>query len=469
MTVEQNNPTLDKISTDDWYKNELSSTQLGDKRLDKRLVQVASALSLKPSAPINQACADWHATKAAYNFFDNEKVSPEKILQPHVENTVGRIGNHKTILAIQDTSTINYGSHHAVELGHIGKSDTNGLMQHNTLALTTNGLPLGLLDQKCWSRPITPDEKAKQNRISIEEKESSKWLDALKATESLCPASTKAVTICDREADIYEFFDQAESLNASILVRLRHDREIEESPSGIKSYVQSQTIAAECSIEVSKKKGEYEQRTATVVVRHAAVTLEAPEKILDEVKHEAIKMHIIHVQEINAPEGVNPVEWYLLTNLSISSTKEALEKIDWYKLRWMVEIFHKTEKTCCAVEDCRLTTAHRLMRFLALKSIIAWRIMFMTYINRQNPKGPAESVLAPTEIKVLETVIEKRTRKPKKIRTVNQAIKAIASLGGYLNRKSDKDPGIITICRGIQRLHDFTEGFIFAKIAFKKA
>ena len=84
-------------------------------------------------------------------------------------------------------------------------------------------------------------------------------------------------------------------------------------------------------------------------------------------------MHIIHVKEINPPEGIKPVEWYLLTNIVISSTSDAIEKIDWYKLRWMVEIFHKTEKTCCCVEDCRLETVDRLMRFLTLKSIIAWR------------------------------------------------------------------------------------------------
>ena len=229
MMIEQNNLPSDKTSTEDWYKNELASTQLGDKRLDKRLVEVASALSLKPSAPINQACGDWHSTKAAYNFFDNSKVSPEKILQPHKENTVGRMVNHKTVLAIQDTTTFNYGNHHAVELGHIGKADTNGLMQHNTVVVTTNGLPLGLLTQTCWSRPLTPKEKTKQNRISIEEKESSKWLDALKETESLSPVNTKVVTVCDREADMYEFFDEANSLNASILVRLKHDREIAES------------------------------------------------------------------------------------------------------------------------------------------------------------------------------------------------------------------------------------------------
>jgi len=147
-----------------------------------------------------------------------------------------------------------------------------------------------------------------------------------------------------------------------------------------------------------------------------------------------------------------------------------MEKVKWYRARWMVEIFHKTEKSCCSIEDCRLEKPERLMRFLALKSIIAWRVLFMTYINRQEPKAPAQLILAPTEIKVLESIINKKNNKtkPKKIKTVKQAISAISSLGGHLNRKSDGDPGIITVCRGIQRLHDFTYGFIVAKMTVMK-
>jgi hypothetical protein len=458
----------DEISfpKDNWYESELSSANIGDKRLNKRLVKIASDLSSNITAPINQASGDWNSTKAAYSFFDNDKVSPDNILRPHLGNTAARMANHKVVLAIQDTTTINYASHEAVELGHIGKEGTSGLMQHNTLAVTPSGLPLGLIDQTCWSRPLTPEEKAIQDPSTIEEKESFKWIEALRNTQLHSPANTKVVTVCDREADIYEFFDEAETLNASVLVRLKHDRQIEESSSGIKSYLKSQDIVAQYKITVPKKKGEYEERTATVVLRHTPVTINAPENIEDDVTHMQIKMHAIYVEEINVPKGATPVHWYLLTNLSISSVSEAIEKVEWYKARWMVEIFHKTEKSCCSIEDCRLETAERLMNFLALKSIIAWRVLFMTYINRQEPKAPAQLILSPTEITVLENVISKKSKtKIKKIKTVRQAVSTVASLGGHLNRKTDKNPGIITVCRGIQRLHDFTDGFVAAKLS----
>jgi len=254
-------------------------------------------------------------------------------------------------------------------------------------------------------------------------------------------------------------------------VRLKHDRQIEESSEGIKSYLKSQEIAVQYDITVPKKKGEYEERTAIVVLRHASVTINSPESIEGEVRNTQIKMHAIYVEEINAPKGATPVQWYLLTNISVTSLADAIEKVKWYRARWMVEIFHKTEKSCCSIEDCRLETPGRLMRFLALKSIIAWRVLFITHIGRQAPKAPAELILAPTEIKVLESIINKKVNKtkPKKIKTVKQAVSAISSLGGHLNRKSDGDPGIITVCRGIQRLHDFTYGFIVAKMAEMKS
>ena len=215
-----------------------------------------------------------------------------------------------------------------------------------------------------------------------------------------------------------------------------------------------------------KKWGKYEERTATVVLRHTPVTINAPESIEDDVTHMQIKMHAIYVEEINAPKDAIPIQWYLLINLPILSVSEAIEKVEWYKKRWMVEIFHKTEKICCSIEDCRLETAERLMNFLALKSIIAWRVLFMTYINRQEPQAPAQLILSPTEITVLENVISKKCKtKIKKIKTVRQAVSAVASLGGHLNRKTDKNPGIITVCRGIQRLNDFSDGFVAAKLS----
>jgi hypothetical protein len=140
-------------STDEWYKDEFSKSGFGDKRLSNRLIKVAKDLSEHPTMPINQASGDWNSTKGAYRFFDNQKVSPAGILEPHFENTVHRMMNHEIVLSIQDTTSFNYTSHKTLELGPIGKTGTRGIMQHNTLAVSGDGLPLGLLDQITWIRP----------------------------------------------------------------------------------------------------------------------------------------------------------------------------------------------------------------------------------------------------------------------------------------------------------------------------
>ena len=163
---------------DEWYRHEFETAIFGDKRLSDRLIKVAKDLSEHPTMPINQASGDWHSTKGAYRFFDNEKVNPASILEPHFENTMKRIMPHEVVLSIQDTTTFNYSSHEALKLGPIGKEGTNGIMQHNTLAVSGDGLPLGLLDQITWIRP--PEEEAKNNKkLLLEEREIFRWIKSL--------------------------------------------------------------------------------------------------------------------------------------------------------------------------------------------------------------------------------------------------------------------------------------------------
>ena len=213
---------------------------------------------------------------------------------------------------------------------------------------------------------------------------------------------------------------------------------------------------------VPRRKGDYPERTALVSLRYAPVTIQVPEHLENEVKHDEIKMYGIHVEEIESPEGIEPIEWFLITNIPISSIDDALEKVDWYLKRWLVEVYHKSEKSCCSSEECRLETKNRMMNFLAVNSVIGWRILFITYIARQSPKDAAQIILAPVQVKVLQGAVNQKLKKPMKIKTVRDAVYAIAMLGGYMGRKSDKAPGIITVCRGMMRLHDFLRGFLLA-------
>jgi len=222
-----------------WAADEFAAVDLGDKRLNTRLVTLCDCFSDAPESPINQACADWAETKAAYRFFRNENVEPNAILDAHRHKTVQRAKTHRTVLAIQDTSYFVYTSHLTTEgLGkismkkgnHVEKIYSKGLVMHACLATTTEGLPLGLLDQNIFARKLRPQHERRRNGgryiqdvLPVEEKETYRWLQALKTTELALP-DTRVVTVCDREADLYDFFKLSQHLNASVLVRASANR-----------------------------------------------------------------------------------------------------------------------------------------------------------------------------------------------------------------------------------------------------
>jgi len=206
-------------SAPNWCHEEFATIDLKDARLDSRCQTLAGAMSAQPNVPINQACEDWADTKAAYRFFDNDKVTSEHILSPHIQRTVGRMRKHPLVLAVQDTSFLNYTHHPKTKgTGAIGtkKQKQSGFVMHSTLSLTAEGLPLGLVTQAIWPRPVDQPSKtsAECSRQPIEEKESYKWIQAFQKTIDLPLDETETVTICDREADIYEMFALAKEEKA---------------------------------------------------------------------------------------------------------------------------------------------------------------------------------------------------------------------------------------------------------------
>jgi hypothetical protein len=224
-----------------WSSTEFGDTEFGDKRLTKRLVKLSESLVNLPESSINQACGQWSETKAAYRFFQNENVSAAKILSSHAKKTVERAKNYSTILAIQDTSYISYTGHIKTtglckltsRMGTYSKIEGIGLIMHTTLAVTPDGLPLGMLDQKIYSRKPIHDKikelkkKSHGNAIPIESKESIRWLESLQEScKHFKVKNTRIVTICDREGDMYDFFEKAHHIGAHVLVRASQDRVI---------------------------------------------------------------------------------------------------------------------------------------------------------------------------------------------------------------------------------------------------
>jgi hypothetical protein len=290
------------------------------------------ALEQQPSEPITQACEDWADTKAAYRFFDNPKVSPAQILVPHTKRTVKRMKSQPVVLAVQDTMYLNYTPHpQTSDLGEIGtkKYQQRGFGLHSTLAITPHGLPLGFLTQAFLERPIgeAAHTSVKGQKLSIEEKESYRWVEAFQQTIALTPKGVQVVTVCDREADFYEMFVIAQAQHADLLVRANTDRRLDEEGKHLWAEVAGQKKAGELMVDIvgnAKRKA----RQATVSVRFCSVTLRPPWRPQQK-KFSPIALTAILVREDNPSADVkDPIEWLLLTNTLVEDFHQAIQVVE---------------------------------------------------------------------------------------------------------------------------------------------
>jgi len=448
--------------TTNWSSQEMAGVDLGDKRLNRRAVEVLEKLGKHPSGSIPYGCDEWADTKATYALFKNEKVTAEKLREPHQKRTWERVSKHECVLAVQDTSFLNYTHYEKMEgLGPIGteKQNIRGIVMHNTLAVTPQGVSLGTLHQMLWVRPEAEAEMSaneKKNR-PIEEKESYKWIESLKAIKEQNPTDTQIVSVCDAESDVYELLVEAEEIDADYLIRAGQDRRVLEPEVGtIKNTLLKRQPPAHMTIEVSAKKNE-PKRKARVSVRYRRVKLKAPSrpKRAGGKRLPALVVYAILVREDNPPAGMTPVEWILLTNVPVNSIEDALQRIEWYCQRWQIEIFFKILKSGCLIEHRRLRNFDRLQPCIALFSMIAWRIHWLTNMQRIEPTLPCTTALADHEWRALYALATRLATEPSEVPTVEQVIIWIAQLGGFLNRKGDGYPGVTVIWRGWQRLQDF--------------
>ncbi|MEW5961266.1 MAG: IS4 family transposase [Chloroflexota bacterium] len=295
-----------------WAALEFADVELHDARLNRRCQELAVALGQQPTAYINQACEDWAATKAAYRFFDNtRKVTPAGLIAPHQQRTVERMSQYPLVLAVQDTTFFNYSHHPQTEgLGEIGnkKQQQRGFGLHSTLALTPTGVPLGILTQQFFTRPIgePAHSPAELQRLPIEEKESYRWLEAFEQTLALAPAGVEVVTVCDREADIYEMFVLAEEKQASLVIRASADRALaEKDVRKLWAKVERQPLAGQVTLQITGNQ-QRPARQATVSVRFCQVNLRPPWRPHQK-KLPPVTLKAILVREENPPAEVEMV------------------------------------------------------------------------------------------------------------------------------------------------------------------
>jgi len=444
----------------DWAEAELGGASFGDERLRQRLLILARDLYARPQANIPQACQSRARTRAAYRFFEHSRTSMDKILESHYEATVRRIAKEPVVLIAQDTTSLNYSTHPATEgLGPIATKQEGwvGLIVHDSVAFNLEGTPLGLMDVQCWARdPESFGKKHRRYELPIEQKESQKWLrayeQACRAKEH-CP-NTLVVSVGDREADIYELFERASRSNsgAELLVRATRDRVLADDQGHLWPKVAQQPVAGVQQIRVPRgSKGP--AREARLELRFEEVKLKPPKR---KQGLRELSVWAIEAKEVDAPEGVTPLKWLLLTTLELHNFNDAAEKLSWYAKRWGIEVYHRTLKSGCKIEERQLGSADRIETCLAIDMVVAWRVFHLTKLGRETPDLPCTIFFEDAEWKALYSFVHKDPSVPERPPTLREAMHMVASLGGFLGRKNDGDPGTKSMWLGLQRLDDIT-------------
>lgn len=470
-SVGSNNYSLE----DKWIERELQHVNSGDKRLVKRLVHTCALIEGKASGSINQSCGTWKEAKGAYRLLSNKKIDVNDIYCSHYKETRKRIEGHKLVFSIQDTTYLDFDTHIKTHgLGSISKAYTKhkkGLILHSALIVSLEGLPLGFTSQQCWARVVREENAKEKSRrrymASPQDKESYKWRTALKETIGILPEGTQIITLGDRESDIFEFLWDAQVLGTLFVVRNRQNRKFicpEAGKTKLQTSIRKLSTKQEFTLAIPRK-GAQKARRANIEIKYTFgfIPVRAPSlygskdtghKISDKVA-----TYVISAKEVNAPEGVEAIDWTLLTNVPVTSFEEAIERINWYKLRWKIEEYFKVLKSGCKIESSRLSTRERLERLIAIKSIIAFKILYLSKVALTHPEEPCTKILTSQEWKALYMREHQTILLPEEPPNIKQAIIWLGKLGGFLNRRNDKLPGTLTLWRGYESLQESMKMF----------
>jgi hypothetical protein len=468
-----------------WVTAEMHNVELGDKRLNRRLERLLAALAERPTASIPAACGGWAETLAAYRFFDNDQITADKILEPHYARTRERMAEQPAVLLVQDTTEIDL-TRPEQQVAGAGPMDAEsrwGAFLHPLEAFTPDGLPLGAVWMTIWAREPEPANRGeslahKRERLRalpIEAKESMRWLDGLRQAREVAQQlpNTQCVMIADSEADIFELFaEPCGQRDVQWLIRACHDRRLQADESAGETAAKSLWEAvrlrkvlftkqlpvrgrrAKIKCSSGARRQPRQDRTAEVEVRAARVTLRPPKHRGTDRPLSEVAVNVVWVYEPNPPAGDVPVEWLLVTSLPIETIEQVQAVLQYYTVRFLIEVQFRVLKSGCRVEQRLFEHLDRFLPCLAVYWIVAWRTLMLCRLGRSQPDLDCEAVFDAAEWKSVWMAVHRRPPPTKPPRLL-ELLKLVAQLGGYLNHPGRKDPpGPQTIWLGLQRTHD---------------
>lgn len=484
----------------DWARPEMGGAALWDRRCNESAIRIVEDLAEHWMDSFSTAAGP-AGRQAASNICGDESTTMVDLLRGHIYQTAERCRAYSLVLVDQDTTSLNYsGLRSSRGFGPINKEvGSLGFFLHSAFALSPDGLPLGVLAVRPWVRdPAAHGRPDDRRRVAVADKESQKWLDILADVEDALDPEITALLIQDRESDEYTFLAARRREKTHLLLRVCQPRRVEAissepgeqaRPGKLLEVAATAPVAAKMTVWVPLKvKGEQaaairakvraehgegllpeqrQKRPAVLEVRYQKVRIlaparwKAPQEWQQGDAKQSVEMTVIHAEEVEAPEGVAPLKWILLTTMLVQSGEDACQLVRYYALRWRIERFHYTLKSGCGAEKLQGVDAHTIMNKVALYCVVAWRLMLLTYLSSTAPETPAAELLSGDELAVL------REKTRRRMATVKEATIAIAVLGGFEPCPSAGEPGLKALWLGLARLHAMVEGYQLARATLR--
>jgi hypothetical protein len=440
----------------------------GDKRITKRLIKVIEDRSKAMKESALQSGEGRSESKAFYRLLSNESFTFEKLMTAEQEATLKRIeaGGFETILVVQDTTDINLNGHKKTAgLGYCSEH-IHGAKGHTALALTPDGLPLGILYQKYTTReeaksPLSESEKRAR---PIEEKESYRWIETSQAVKGIVPEEIEIVMVCDREGDFYELHAENTKLGMSFVIRVMSDR-VDREGEKIISKVRKAAAIGSFEINVPRDTRENKKaRRAKMEVSYAEVTIPKSQRANTPGIAEEVKMTIVRINEVSkkgSNDGSNEgIEWILATNIPVNNAKDCERVVEYYVQRWKIERFHYVLKSGCQAEKVQQRSYGKIVNVIFMLSVIAVFIMRMVLMGRLCPELTCDVFFDEMEWKMLYRFTNKTKIPPSEPYSLTKMIEYIGILGGYKHAPSDGEYGLKAIWNGLVRFFDALDIFV---------
>ena len=450
----------------EWARQEMNGAAIPDARRRHSLARLCTRLATHPELSFSKAAGS-AGRQAAYRIFQHPHTSMDYLLQGHFQQTAARCSQHALVLALQDTTDLDYSTHPAkAGLGYLDQRHSRGLLAHAVLAATTSGTPLGLLHLHTWVRDLEDYGKSQQRRYrDPTAKESHKWARGLQGLEEHLPAGQAVLLIQDREADVFDFVAQPRRPQTQLLIRTGNPRQVVALPvptarapaadqrRTLTAVVAAAPVVGAMTVTIPRQPGQPE-REATLELRCAPVRLLPPPTAGQ--GREPQEVWVVQARETTPPPSADPVQWVLLTTMPVTDAADARQLVQYYARRWLIERLHYTLKSGCGVERLQIDNRRSLEHALALFYVVAWRLLYLTLIAREEPDRPATTLLSPEELTVLAQALGQPPH------TAREVVQALARVGGFEDYRHPPPPGVKSLWQGLRRLEDLVAGWRLA-------